>query len=121
MKCCLFCLMLMLPFCASAQKAYDAVLYKGTLQGKTIQLYLGNGYVAASKITISAPKQKPVLFLPESGIANEKFMLRNTQSQAKDLFTLYHIQESYYKAPGIISGTYQSRKKSVPVKFYLAK
>lgn len=117
----LYLLLMLLPFFANAQKAYDAVKYKGTLQDKTVQLYLGNGYLAASKITLSAQKQKPTSFLPESGAASDQFILRNTQNSTKDLFILYHIRESYNEVPLIITGSYQFGKKAIPVKFYLVK
>lgn len=107
---------------AFAQKAYEIVRYTGKLQGKTIRLDLGNGYIGASKISFFiSPNQKPQVYLPESGVADAPFILRNTQATARDYFILNKMQDAFEELPPVINGLYLLDKKSVAVKFYIRK
>lgn len=118
----LWCILFLLvsPCRGYAQKAYELVRYTGKLQGKIVRLDLGNGYIGASKVSlIINPKQKPQIFLPESGVPDAPFILRSTQKGINDYFILDKMQDAFEELPAVINGKYLFNKKVLPVKFYL--
>lgn len=113
--------LLMLPCRGFAQKAYELARYAGKLQGKVVKLDVGNGYIGASQIRFYVTDGKPLVFLPESGVPNHPFILRNTINASKDYFALDKMQEAFEVLPAIITGKYLFDKRVVAVQFYLVK
>lgn len=115
-------LLLVFPCRGFAQKAFEWAHYTGKLQGKVVKLDIGNGYIGASKINFFInPQQKPQVFLPESGMPDAPFILRNIKKGAKDYFVLDKMQDAFTELPAIINGKYLFGRKAVIVKFYLVK
>ncbi|MEO6523502.1 MAG: hypothetical protein ABIN91_17595 [Mucilaginibacter sp.] len=107
-----------LPLGAIAQKAYETELYTSTLKGKKVKLSLANGYAGASVISwYTHGKNKPILFIPESGVPNEDYVFRPEKERDPGYFILKNIQEAYNHLPRYIKGYYLSGKFSLPLKF----
>lgn len=93
-----------------AQKAYESVSYKGSINGSAIQLTLTDGYLPASELNLKQGG-KTLIFLPEKGKAENNgdlkfFNYSNPLKPAKNHFVLYKLQDCYDKVPNQISGAY---------------
>lgn len=119
----LFILLLgVLPATTYGQKAFEFEHYRGRLQGKTVKLNLANGYIGATEISFAGQSGKhPAKFQPESGVAGQQFILRNTDDKHTDYFALSNIQEVYEKLPPYINGKYYTGKQIIRLKFYRVK
>jgi hypothetical protein len=117
-------LLLTLPFCSFAQKAYETEQYTGKLNGKTIRLALANGYIGASKILLfNTGKSKPVSFIPDMDTADDqsRITFHSTFRHRQDYFMLNNMQGAYEQLPAYISGKYYLNKQVITVKFHLVK
>ena len=78
------------PIISFAQKAYETVKYNGTLNGMLIKFSLADGYLAASKITLTS--KKSIIFYPENGFNNDDKQIKFTQkSNLKEIDKVYFI------------------------------
>lgn len=116
----LFTLFLLMPALVSAQKAYKAVRYKATSDTPEFYLTLGNGYLAASKIT-RMDGDKPVLFYPDSNLPDDKDQLTFHASGQSDYFILNNMLEHYDQSPDIIVARYWTDKRWQIIKFVLSR
>lgn len=117
----LILLLIALPFCGFAQKAYNLERYTGKLNGKTITLELADGFIGGSAIKIPRRSdQSPVTYYANSGMpeANNTMLFQSKYLQKKDHFILENMQEVYKDIPDYINGKYYFNKKAVAVKFY---
>ena len=117
-------LLVVLPFCGFAQKAYETEQYTGKLNGRIMRLALANGYIAASTISLfNTSKNKPVLFIPDMGTADDQSRLtfHSTLKNRQDHFMLNNMLDAYEQLPAYISGKYYLNKQVITVKFRLVK
>ncbi|GAA4314577.1 hypothetical protein GCM10023149_10780 [Mucilaginibacter gynuensis] len=112
-------LLLIIPVSVKAQKAYNAVAYIANVKGKSVKLILADGYLAASKITISKGKmQKTIVFLPESGVPDEGGKLKFIQaSLPSEYFIADGLKESFENLPVIIKASYHTQGRVISVQF----
>lgn len=78
------------PIISFAQKAYEIVDYTGTANEMMVKLSLADGYLAASKITLTS--NKSIIFYPENGFNNDDKQIKFTQkSNLKEIEKVYFI------------------------------
>jgi hypothetical protein len=112
----------LLPLNALAQKAYTAVMYSGKAQNMNIRFTYADGYIGACKIKATDTKTKKiVVFLPESGTADNENKLNFYHYSAKEpekKFTDHFIlngMEDQNELPRKIYGGYYLNGKVYPV------
>ncbi|WP_158796090.1 hypothetical protein [Pedobacter sp. L105] len=113
------CLISFETLCQGVPKAYDAVNYKGKVKGRLVKLILANGYIGASSLNFfMLGKTKPLVFVPDAGVANElnrlKFVAVNKNEPA--YFILDNMQDAYEETPAFITGDYFLNSKKIPFK-----
>lgn len=94
----------------SAQKAYETISYKGSINGSPIQFNLADGYLPASELNLKQ-SGKTIVFQPEKGRAESSGDLKflnysNPLQPTKNHFVLHKLQDCYDKVPMQISGAY---------------
>ncbi|RZJ79182.1 MAG: hypothetical protein EOO47_11575 [Flavobacterium sp.] len=97
---------------AFAQKAYETISYKGSINGSPIHFTLADGYLPASELNLKKAG-KTVVFQPEKGIAETNGDLKfldysNPLKPAKNHFVLHKLLDCYDKIPNQISGAYHN-------------
>jgi hypothetical protein len=100
-------------------KAYEPIYYKGKADGRPVKLMLANAYIDASTLEITVPgKNKPRVFEPETGVADEHNRLKFVAADQNDreYFILDNMQEAYEETPKVITGIYYLKGKKIPVK-----
>lgn len=108
--------LLVLP--AMAQKAYDAVYYKGKTQNVSVLFTLADGYTAGCELqTTDLKTRKTSRFMPEEGVADEHKQLKfyhfsPSQKHFSDYFIIDGIEEVYDKVPGKLYGNYYFNGKA---------
>lgn len=103
-----------------AQKAYEAVYYKGKVNGMIVKLSFADGYLAASKITLTPKNKKAKSFIPEKGVADANGQLKflhyiNPLQPAVAYFILYRLKDSAEVLSAEISGKYNDSKKQYSI------
>jgi len=120
----IFLIIILLPFFTYAQKAYEAVPYKGVLNKKPVKLSFADGYIGASSITMTNSKNgKKVIFSPDLGYVGEDKKLKFHRSLpspflSSDYFTLIDLTEYYDTLPAFINGTYYNKGKIYKIRFF---
>ena len=110
---------------AFAQKAYEAVYYRGVIQHKTLEFTLAHGYMAGCTLSVKDSKTKRKgLFLPEEGFADDHKEMKFYHFTASgktldDYFILEHMEDEYEKVPAKISGRYYYKSTTKPVTLWL--
>ncbi|UEG54133.1 hypothetical protein LLH06_04005 [Mucilaginibacter daejeonensis] len=104
--------------CAQQAKAYDIIQYTAKAPGMTLRLSYADGYLAASKVTISQPKQTALVLMPQSGTpeANGDLIFEAQNKTGEPKVTLYHIDEAA-EAPKSITGKYLLKGRTVSLLF----
>ncbi len=104
-----------LLFCgrhAAAQKAFEAVYYKGTIHGRSLKLTLANGYVDGSTLKVTNKNNgKTLVYLPDAGYdEGHKELCFKPQTKSgttvQDSVVLQHIEEVWNIPPLKIKGWY---------------
>lgn len=108
------------PTVGFAQKAYETVYYKGKVNGMSIRLSYADGYLAASKITLTPKNKKAKSFIPEKGVTQANGQLKflhyiNPLQPALAYFILYRLKDSAEALPAEISGKYNDNKKQYSI------
>jgi hypothetical protein len=120
----LLCLASLRMFGQGVPKAYEAVNYRGKVNGSLVRLMLANGYIGASSVKLLLPgKAKPLVFEPDAGVADADNRLKFAPiNQAySQYFILDHMQDAYEEIPAFITGNYFFNGEKVTVKFWLMK
>lgn len=119
----LLCLISMQTLAQGVPKAYEAVYYRGKVNGSLVRLMLASGYIGASSVKLSLPgKAKPQVFEPEAGVADDNNRLKFVPvNQTHPYFILDHMQDAYEEIPAAIQGIYYFNGKKVTVKLWLMK
>lgn len=118
------CLICLQSFGQGVPKAYEAINYHGKTNGRLVKFILANGYIGASTLKLSVPRQtKSISFEPETGVPDEHNQLKFIAASPNDqeYFILNNMQETYEETPRSVSGIYFLNGKKVPVKFDLVK
>lgn len=106
------------PVFAYAQKAYEAVEYRGKVQALTIRFTLADGYLGACEIEATPSKtHKKISYLPENGYADEHKKLtfyRRNESSKTDHFVINGMEELFETPPSKIKGVYYIKDKAYP-------
>ena len=105
-------------------KAYEAINYRGIVNGQTARFVLANGYIGASSMKLFiAGNKKPILFEPDQGVSDEKYRLKFIPNQIgrHDYFIMNNMQEAYDENPAYMEGNYYLDHQVSPVKFKLIK
>jgi len=116
----LFLILLFLSLPTMAQKAYEAVYYKGQTEFLSIRFTLGDGYLPACEIkTTELKTMKKSVFLPEVGAPDEhkqiKFYHFSAASKSfSDYFIIDGMEEVYDQAPAKLYGKYYFNGKVYP-------
>ncbi|RZK51512.1 MAG: hypothetical protein EOO87_17465 [Pedobacter sp.] len=105
----------LLPSIAVAQKAYETIAYKGSVNGMKIVFSLADGYLPASELSLKQ-ESSSLIFLPDKGKteANGDLKLLNYSNPlkpAKNHFVLHRLQDCYDKIPNEIAGVYNTGER----------
>lgn len=103
------------PIISFAQKAYETVEYNGNLNGMLIKFSLADGYLPASKITLTS--KKSIIFYPENGFNNDEKQIKftpktNLKEIEKVYFILLNPKNELDQIPPQLSCRYRDGKKS---------
>ncbi|WP_118975196.1 hypothetical protein [Taibaiella koreensis] len=104
-----------------AQKAYEAVYYRGKTQNIGVRFTLGAGYLPACEIeTTDLKTHKTSTFLPEIGVPDEKKQMKfyhfsASQKAFSDYFIIDGIEEGYDEVPAKLYGRYYFNGKAYPL------
>ena len=105
----------LLPSIAVAQKAYETIVYKGSVNGMKIVLSLADGYLPASELSLKQ-QNNSLTFLPDKGEAATNGDLKllnysNPLKPAKNHFVLHKLRDCYDKIPDEIAGVYDTGER----------
>lgn len=120
----IFLFIIVLPIFTYAQKAYEAVPYKGVLNKKVVKLIFADGYLGASSITLTNSKNgMKIIFSPDVGYVGEDKKLKFHRSSpspvlSSDYFTLINLTEYYDTVPKSINGIYYNKGKNYKIRFF---
>lgn len=121
------CLIFVIAFSSSLHacaqgvpKAYEAISYRGMVNGRLVVFVLADGYIGASSLKMYLPgKMKPVVFEPDAGVGDEHNRLKFVSARpgTDEYLILDNMQDVYEKTPAFIAGYYFLNHKKIPVKF----
>jgi hypothetical protein len=107
-----FLSVLLLPFSAFSQKAYENIYYSGKTKDMRIKLAVADGYIGASELrTTDLKTKKTSRFLPENGYVKEyrKLKFYHYSPSGKtfgDYFIIDGMAEYFDNTPARIYGKY---------------
>ncbi len=103
---------------AQQAKAYNVIRYAAKAPGLTFRLSYADGYLAASKITITRPKQKAITLTPQSGTpeANGDLIFEAQNNVSEPRVILNHIDEAV-EASKSIPGKYLLKGRTISLLF----
>ncbi len=107
---------------AQQPKAYEIVKYTARAQNMVFHLDYADGYIAASKISMTQAHHKKQLFTPENGTpeTDGNFGLKSSADANQNEVILKQINEET-EAPKTIHANYRANGRTIPFVFYRSK